>query len=65
VDIPEELEVDCTGLQFKQVIRLDRVILPDGVKPSKRVLKHPDFMIGPIHGGKGGDDEEGKTPGAP
>ena len=60
VDIPETLEVECTGLLFKQVIRLDRVIFPPGVQPSPRVLKHKDFMIGPIHGGKGGgaDDEE-------
>ena len=58
VDIPEELEVECTGLQFKQVIRLDRVIFPEGVRPSKKVLKHKDFMIGPIHGGKSGADDD-------
>ena len=58
VEIPDELEVECTGLQFNQVIRLDRVLFPDGVRPSKKVLKHPDFMIGPIHGGKGEIDDE-------
>lgn len=54
VDIPEELEVECTGLQFKDVIRLDRITFPEGVKPSKRILKHNDWMVGPIHGGRGG-----------
>ena len=58
VSIPEELEVECTGLQFKQVIRLDRVVFPDGVRPSKKVLNHKDFMIGPIHGGKSGKDDD-------
>ncbi|CAB9505010.1 protein L25 [Seminavis robusta] len=54
VAIPEVLEVECSGLQFKQVIRLDRVMFPEGVRPSEKVLKHKDFMIGPIHGGRGG-----------
>ena len=58
VAIPEQLEVECTGLQFKQVIRLDRVIFPEGVRPSKKVLKMPDFMIGPIHGGRSAVDED-------
>jgi ribosomal protein L25 (general stress protein Ctc) len=59
VTIPEELEVECTGLQFKQVIRLDRVNFPEGVKPSKRVLKRGnDFIIGPIHGGKSQDKDD-------
>ena len=61
VAIPEELEVECTGLKLKQVIRLDRVIFPDGVRPSKRVVNHKDFMIGPIHGGGKGDDEDGEN----
>lgn len=59
VPIPEELEVECTGLQFKQVIRLDRVIFPEGVKPSKKVLKRgKEFIIGPIHGGKRDKDDD-------
>lgn len=65
VPIPEELEVECTGLQFKQVIRLDRVIFPEGVRASKRVLKRGrDFIIGPIHGGKSQDgDDKGEQAG--
>jgi len=58
VPIPDELEVECTGLQFRQVVRLDRVLFPDGVRPSKKVTKHKDWMIGPIHGAKRGVDGE-------
>lgn len=59
VSIPEELEVECTGLQLKEVIRLDRIIFPEGVQPSRKVRKQKDWMVGPIHGGsRGGDKEE-------
>eukprot|EP00934_Nitzschia_sp_Nitz4_P002971 Nitzschia sp. Nitz4//scaffold289_size23394//16458//17423//NITZ4_008480-RA/size23394-processed-gene-0.13-mRNA-1//-1//CDS//3329545831//2961//frame0 len=51
--IPEALELECTGLVLKDVIRMDRLIFPDGVRPSKRV--HPvKFVIGPVAGGRGG-----------
>lgn len=64
VTIPEELEVECTGLQFKQVIRLDRVIFPEGVRPSKKVVKRgKDFIIGPIHGGKNKEEDGAEASG--
>jgi ribosomal protein L25 (general stress protein Ctc) len=58
--IPERLELECTGLQSKEVIRLDRIILPDGVRVSDRVRKTGnEFIIGVVFGrGKGADDDE-------
>jgi large subunit ribosomal protein L25 len=60
VPIPDSLEVECTGLQVKDVIRMDRVIFPDGVKAIDR-LNLDDFVIGPVRGGRSAamaDDEE-------
>lgn len=58
--IPERLELECTGLQSKDVIRLDRIIIPDGVRVSDRVRKiGNEFIIGVVFGrGKGADDDE-------
>ena len=57
--IPNALELECTGLQLKDVIKLNRLIFPDGVKPSKRV--NPDtFVIGPVAGGRGGAQASGE-----
>ncbi|GKY96972.1 hypothetical protein MPSEU_000656100 [Mayamaea pseudoterrestris] len=51
VDIPEKLELECTGLKVKEVIRLDRLILPEGVRYSDRVIKHGDeFILGVVFG---------------
>lgn len=58
VAIPEELEVECTGLQFKDVVRLNRINFPEGVQPSKKVVKRKDWMVGPIHGGKAGSSDD-------
>lgn len=62
VDIPEILEVEATGLKYKEVIKLDRVLFPEGVKPSNRLLKYSknkhEFIIGPIFGGKSQEDDE-------
>lgn len=53
VPIPPSLELECAGLQLKDVIRINRLIFPDGVKPSQRV--NPEtFVIGPVAGGRGG-----------
>lgn len=30
VDIPEEIEVDCTGVKLKDVLRTERTVFPDG-----------------------------------
>lgn len=66
--IPERLELECTNLQFKEVIRVDRLILPENVRLSDRVLKRgDDYILGVVHGknrggssasGGGGDDED-------
>ena len=52
VPIPDALEVECTGLQVKDVIRTDRLIFPDGVRPIDS-LDLTTFVIGPVRGGKG------------
>jgi large subunit ribosomal protein L25 len=59
VDIPESIDVDCTGLQVRQVIRLGKLIIPDGVRISERVLKKSvDFIAGIVYGKGLGEDEE-------
>lgn len=64
VPIPDTLEVECTGLLVKDVIRLDRVIFPDGVKMTDRV-DVDNFVVGPVRGGRdasmAGDAEEGDS----
>ncbi|KAL3907612.1 MAG: hypothetical protein SGILL_008799, partial [Bacillariaceae sp.] len=60
--IPDVLEVECTGLALKDIIRMDRVIFPDGVRPSDRV-DIETFVVGPVRGGRsaamaGDEDEE-------
>lgn len=52
VPIPDVLEVECTGLKLKDVIRIDRLIFPDGVKPID-TLDLRNFVIGPVRGGRG------------
>lgn len=64
VDIPEALDLECTDLKFKDVIRLDRISLPDGVRLSDRVMKRgDDFILGVVFGkGRGAaaaDDGDG------
>lgn len=49
VPIPERLELECTGLQLREVVRLDRVVFPEGVRMSKRV-KPERFVIGTVFG---------------
>jgi large subunit ribosomal protein L25 len=61
VSIPESLEVECTDLQMKEVIRLDRVLLPEGVRYSERVKKRGnEFILGVIFGSRRGEEEEGE-----
>jgi ribosomal protein L25 (general stress protein Ctc) len=60
VDIPESIDLECAGLLMKQVARKDRLIIPDGVRLTKRMLKRGEEMIvGVVRGGlRGGDVEE-------
>jgi len=59
VPIPNALEVECTGLQVKDVIRMDRLVFPDGVKPIDS-LDLNNFVIGPVRGGRSAatDDDD-------
>jgi hypothetical protein len=59
VPIPEAIEMDCTGLKLKEVIRLDRMIFPPGVKASKKVDPEK-FLVGTLFGRRadGGDEDE-------
>jgi large subunit ribosomal protein L25 len=62
VPIPEKLELECTGLRIKEVVRLERIVFPDGVKPSKNV-KVDQFLVGTVFGRRmmdEEDEEEGK-----
>lgn len=49
VRIPDYVEMDCTGLKLKDVIRMDRIIFPDGVRVSKTVNKKK-FLVGTVFG---------------
>lgn len=52
VAIPEAIELECTGVMLKEVLRMDRLMFPDGVRPTKRV--NPEkFVVGPVVGGRG------------
>lgn len=49
VRIPDAIEVDCTDLNLKDVIRMDRLIFPDGVKASKKE-REDRFLVGTVFG---------------
>jgi len=51
VAIPDAIRVECTGLQVKDIIRMDRLIFPDGVKPIDK-LNLDSFVVGPVRGGR-------------
>ncbi len=57
--IPEALELECAGLQLKDVVRMDRLIFPDGVRHTDRIDPEK-FLIGPVFGGRSGgaDDDD-------
>ena len=57
VPIPEKLELECTGLRIKEVVRMGRIIFPDGVKPSKSV-NIDQFLVGTVFGRRMMDEEE-------
>mmetsp|Transcript_2800 Transcript_2800/g.7847 ORF Transcript_2800/g.7847 Transcript_2800/m.7847 type:complete len:395 (-) Transcript_2800:129-1313(-) len=54
VSIPNAIEVDCTGLNVKDVIRRDRLVLPDGVRLDKSVLKREskNYVVGVVVGSR-------------
>lgn len=63
VAIPEAIELECTGVVLKEVLRMDRLIFPDGVRATDRVDQE-NFVVGPVVGGRGagadGELEEGE-----
>ena len=63
VPIPEKLFLDCTGVQVGDVLRLNRIEFPDGVRPSDR-LDPKKFLVGPVKGGRGASEEEDAESGA-
>lgn len=59
-DIPEKVDVDLTGLEIGDTIKISDVTLPAGTKPT---ITDRDFMIANIAAPKGlaaADDEEGE-----
>jgi hypothetical protein len=60
--IPEFIPLECTGLRQKDVVRRDRLVLPEGVSIHPKVVD--DFLVGTIFGAKGAaagvEDEEKK-----
>ena len=59
-DIPECLDVECTGLERQDVVRQDRIIMPEGVQFTETIKARPflDFVIGVVDGGGRGDEDE-------
>jgi large subunit ribosomal protein L25 len=57
VPIPEKLELECTGLRVKDVVRMERIVFPDGVKPSKNV-NMDQFLVGTVFGKRMMDEVE-------
>lgn len=58
VPIPPTINLECTGLRQKAVVRRDRLIVPKGVTIHPRVAE--DYLIGTVFGSKGGDVEDEK-----
>jgi len=58
VPIPESIDLDCTGVRVKDKLRLERLIIPDGVLVSKNV-NQKTFLVGPVFGR--GIKEEAET----
>lgn len=59
VPIPQYIQLECTGLRQKDVVRRNRLLLPEGVSIHPRVAE--DYLIGTVFGAKGGsaaDDEK-------
>jgi len=52
--IPECIELECAGLKLKEVVRRDRLIVPEGVTIHPQVPN--DYLMGTVHGVRGGID---------
>jgi len=66
IPIPEAIELDCTGVKLKDVLRLERLTFPEGVKLDKNVDKD-QFLVGTVFGSRSGidtdeDEDQSETP---
>ena len=57
--IPEFIPLECTGLRQKDVVRRNRLVLPEGVTVHPRVGE--DYLVGSVFGAKGGAALEEET----
>jgi len=57
VRIPEFVELECTGVRLKDVLRTERLIFPEGVKASHRV-SDSTFLVGTVFGRRGDADDD-------
>jgi len=57
VPIPEGIELDCTGIQLKDVLRMERIIFPEGVSLSKSVDRKK-FLVGTVFGRRSDMNED-------
>lgn len=55
VPIPEWIELECTGLQQKDVVRRGKLSMPEGVTIHPRVAK--DYLVGTVFGSRGSVEE--------
>jgi len=49
VEVPESIHVDCTCLELGDVVRIDRLIFPDGVILDEQIKKDR-FLVGTVFG---------------
>lgn len=57
VPIPEGIELDCTGILLKDVVRMERIVFPEGVTLDKRVDRKK-FLVGTVFGRRSDMDDE-------
>ena len=57
VPIPEKIELECTDVKLKEVIREERLIFPEGVSMSPTVDREL-FLVGTVFGRSSEVDEE-------
>ena len=53
---PDHMALECSGLRQKDVVRRERLILPEGVEVSPWVKE--DYLVGTVFGAKGGGAAE-------
>lgn len=56
MEVPESIHVDCTCLELGDVVRIDRLIIPEGVIVDKQIKKGT-FLVGTVFGKRLVDSE--------